>query len=171
MPTRAVEAEGRTEKILAEERRLRGEIPALRVKLEKKKTKNQDLCAKLVELETVSKSYYSDLQVSTKQQTRLEGLVRELERKLETTAEKAASAAATSAGAGGHLKQAHEQLQLKLQDEMSRTKHMEKTVAEAQGELGEQKQENVKLSNMNAALESQLACCGRRRNSRGRLSS
>lgn len=155
---RAVEAESRIETIMTEERRLREvELPALRVKLEKKKTKNQDLCTKLVEIETVSKSYYGDLQDSMKEQTRLEGVVGVLEKKLDKSSEKPASASTGGAGAGGvHLKQVNEQLQLKLQDEMSRTKHMERTVADAHGELAEQKQDNVKFKNMNSALESQI---------------
>ena len=50
-----------------------------------------------------------------------------------------------------------EQLQLKLQDEMSRNKHMEKTVADAQAELADQKDDNSKLANMNKVLNNQVA--------------
>ncbi len=152
---RTRDAERRIEELLAKESRLREQdLPELKVKLERKKQKNQDLCAKLVELETLSKAYYADLQTALHHQNRAESQLTKVQEQLEREREKRETAQHAGNATAKHIT---EQLQSKLQDEMSRNKHMEKTVADAQAELADQKDDNTKLANMNKVLTNQMA--------------
>ena len=152
---RTSDAEKRTEELLAKERKLREEdVPELKLKLEKKKQKIQDLCAKLVELEELSKTYYADLQTALHNQNRADSQLTTLQKQLEEEKEKIETAQHAGNATAKHIT---EQLQFKLQDEISRNKHMEKAVADAQADLADQQSENVKLANMNKVLTNQVA--------------
>jgi len=70
---RQYDAERRCEALLAECNTLKEvQLPALKLKCERKKSKNKDMAAKMVDLEAVSRSYYAELQVSLSANARYE---------------------------------------------------------------------------------------------------
>ena len=80
---RAVEAERRCELLLTECRSLKDtQIPALKVKNERKKAKIREIAAKMLEIEAISRSYYSELQLSLNANTKYESECSQLRVKL-----------------------------------------------------------------------------------------
>ena len=70
---RAADAERRCEVLLTECNHLRNtQLPALKLKSERKKMKIRDIGAKMVEMESVSRGYYSELQASLSANARYE---------------------------------------------------------------------------------------------------
>ena len=155
---RAFKVEKQLEGILKENKNMREtQIPALKLKCDRKKVKNKEMIMKMIELESISRSYYSTLQTSLASNAKLESEVAELHERVQRIRKERGQDFANYSNApqaSSSLEQSYLREQIETTEKELRKEREKSDVALRR--LDEEQRKVNTLNNMTASMEMQV---------------